>query len=41
MKQTARRNDLFVVEQFLAMLSAERGASPHTLDAYRRDLTAY
>ncbi|MEO0617993.1 MAG: site-specific integrase, partial [Pseudomonadota bacterium] len=41
MKKMTRRSDLLVVEQFLAMLSAERGASPHTLDAYRRDLTAF
>lgn len=27
--------------QFLEMLSAERGASPHTLSAYRRDLDAF
>lgn len=27
------------IERFLEMLVAERGASPHTLDAYRRDLT--
>lgn len=26
------------VEQFLEMMVAERGASPHTFDAYRRDL---
>jgi integrase/recombinase XerD len=29
------------LESFLEMLSAERGASPHTLDAYRRDLLDY
>ena len=29
------------LEAFLEMLSAERGASPHTLDAYRRDLLDY
>ncbi|GBD43801.1 Tyrosine recombinase XerD [bacterium HR40] len=27
-----------LVERFLEMLAVERGASPHTLDAYRRDL---
>ncbi len=27
-----------VIERFLEMLLVERGASPHTLDAYRRDL---
>ena len=26
------------IEAFLEMMSAERGASPHTLDAYGRDL---
>ena len=30
--------DLHHVEAFLEMMSAERGASVHTLDAYRRDL---
>jgi len=29
------------LEAFLEMLSAERGASVHTLDAYRRDLLDY
>jgi len=29
------------VEAFLEMMSAERGASRNTLDAYRRDLTAF
>jgi len=28
-------------EAFLEMMAAERGASPHTLDAYRRDLDDY
>ncbi len=28
-----------LIENFLEMMSAERGASQHTLDAYRRDLT--
>ncbi|MBT4718984.1 MAG: site-specific integrase, partial [Rhodospirillaceae bacterium] len=26
---------------FLEMMAAERGASPHTLDAYRRDLADF
>jgi integrase/recombinase XerD len=30
-----------LVEQFLEMLSAERGAAPNTLDAYERDLTHF
>lgn len=30
-----------MLEAFLDMMSAERGASPHTLDAYRRDLEGY
>lgn len=30
-----------MLELFLEMMAAERGASPHTLDAYRRDLDAY
>lgn len=29
------------VEEFLVWLSAERGRSPNTISAYRRDLTAY
>jgi len=33
--------DLRHLEAFLEMLSAERGASVHTLDAYRRDLLDY
>ena len=30
-----------MLETFLEMMAAERGASPHTLDAYRRDLSGY
>jgi integrase/recombinase XerD len=37
---TAERG-LHHLEAFLEMLSAERGASPHTLEAYRRDLLDY
>ncbi|MGH6875610.1 MAG: tyrosine-type recombinase/integrase, partial [Aestuariivirgaceae bacterium] len=33
--------DLRLVEQFLEMMSAERGASRHTLEAYGRDLADY
>ena len=33
--------DLHHLETFLEMMSAERGASVHTLDAYRRDLVDY
>lgn len=33
--------DRFWTESFLEMMVAERGASRHTLDAYRRDLTDY
>ena len=29
------------VDAFLEMMAVERGASPHTLDAYRRDLCDY
>src|SRR2546430_17416775 len=29
------------VREFLAALQTERGASPHTLAAYRRDLTGF
>lgn len=32
---------LGVIERFLEMLSAERGASSNTLDAYSRDLTSF
>jgi integrase/recombinase XerD len=35
------RHGLHHLESFLEMLSAERGASIHTLDAYRRDLLDY
>ncbi|MDZ4868027.1 MAG: site-specific tyrosine recombinase XerD [Alphaproteobacteria bacterium] len=35
------RPDLHNLETFLEMLSAERGAAIHTLDAYRRDLLDY
>ena len=31
-------NTAAAIEAFLEMMSAERGASPNTLDAYRRDL---
>ncbi len=33
--------DYYLVESFLEMMSAERGASDNTLAAYRRDLTRY
>ncbi|MEZ5871154.1 MAG: site-specific tyrosine recombinase XerD [Nitratireductor sp.] len=33
--------DLHLVESFLEMLSAERGAAVNTLQSYRRDLSAY
>jgi integrase/recombinase XerD len=36
---TAR--DLHLVEAFLEMMSAERGAAPNTIESYRRDLTDY
>lgn len=38
---TARDGGLRHLEAFLEMLSAERGAAVHTLDAYRRDLLDY
>lgn len=31
----------YLIEDFLAMMQAERSASRHTLDAYRRDLTHF
>ncbi len=31
----------YLVESFLEMMSAERGVSPNTMDAYRRDLDRY
>jgi integrase/recombinase XerD len=36
-----KQADLRHLEAFLEMLSAERGAAVHTLDAYRRDLLDY
>lgn len=41
--QGERRGALrpLLVEQFLEMLSAERGAAPNTLDAYERDLAHF
>jgi integrase/recombinase XerD len=35
------RSDARHVDAFLEMMSAERGAAANTLDAYRRDLSAY
>ncbi|MHA1549258.1 MAG: site-specific integrase, partial [Alphaproteobacteria bacterium] len=34
-------DDGFLVEAFLEMMSAERGAADNTLAAYRRDLADY
>jgi integrase/recombinase XerD len=34
-------SEAFLLEAFLEMMSAERGAAQNTLDAYRRDLEAY
>jgi integrase/recombinase XerD len=34
-------NDSFLIESFLEMMSAERGAAANTLDAYERDLTEF
>src|SRR5438477_12603765 len=34
-------NDQSLIELFLDMIAAERGASANTLDAYRRDLTDF
>jgi integrase/recombinase XerD len=36
-----RQADQNLIELFLDMLTAERGASPNTLDAYRRDLSDF
>ncbi|MGB7286458.1 MAG: site-specific tyrosine recombinase XerD [Salaquimonas sp.] len=38
---TLRNADHYLAESFLEMMSAERGASPNTLSAYRRDLIRY
>lgn len=38
---TDAQNMTSLVAQFLEMLSAERGASPHTLSAYQRDLDEF
>ncbi len=35
------RSSLSLIEGFLEMIAAERGAAQNTLDAYRRDLTDY
>ena len=40
-KAAAARSDDLAIERFLEMMSAERGASANTLDAYRRDLTGF
>jgi integrase/recombinase XerD len=37
----AARHNLRLIERFLEMMAAERGASANTLAAYRRDLEAY
>jgi integrase/recombinase XerD len=37
----ASRHNLRLIERFLEMMAAERGASANTLAAYRRDLEAY
>ena len=37
----AAQEDRGLLESFLDMMSAERGASPNTLDAYRRDLLEF
>jgi len=41
MPRHARRSDAALTALFLDMLAAERGASAHTLAAYRRDLADY
>ena len=39
--QTVAQADGVLIENFLDMMSAERGASPNTLAAYRRDLIGF
>ena len=41
MARRPRPTDETLIELFLDMLAAERGASPNTLDAYRRDLADF
>ena len=41
MARRPRSNSQSLIELFLDMLAAERGASANTLDAYRRDLTDF
>jgi integrase/recombinase XerD len=41
MSRSPRRSDATLIALFLDMLAAERGASPHTLSAYRHDLEDY
>jgi integrase/recombinase XerD len=40
-KARGTERDRVLVESFLDMMSAERGASPNTLDAYRRDILEF
>jgi integrase/recombinase XerD len=40
-KKIAASADAALIERFLDMMSAERGASANTLDAYRRDLEGF
>ena len=41
MPSDAQRQNLRLIERFLEMMAAERGAAANTLAAYRRDLEAY
>src|SRR5437588_38400 len=41
MARPARRADAILIELFLDMLAAERGAGKHTLAAYGRDLNDF
>jgi integrase/recombinase XerD len=41
MARRPRSNDATLIDLFLDMLAAERGASVNTLDAYRRDLAGF